>query len=54
MCGVLPLMAAGKVKPGAVGAAALGGLGGLALRSALKKKKPATPSEAFYGTPTDG
>ena len=50
MCGLLPLMASGKVKPGDVAAGTFG-LAGLAAKSMLKKDKPKSPSQTFYGTP---
>jgi hypothetical protein len=54
MCGIFPLMAAGKVSPGTV-AAGIGGLSGLALRAMNKKKKdPPTASQTFYGSNAGG
>lgn len=57
MCGVIPMLASGKVSPGAVAAGSLGGLAGLAIQQANKKKKPADPAPAssqFYGNTASG
>lgn len=54
MCGVIPMIAGGAGKR-EIGAAAVGGLGGLALAAATKNKKPKpTTAQTFYGGNTSG
>lgn len=53
MCGIIP-MAMGGASKRDIGAAALGGLGGLALSAATKDKKPKPATEKFYGGNTSG
>jgi hypothetical protein len=55
MCGILPMAAMGASKRD-IGAAAIGGLGGLALSAATKNKKPKpmTGAEKMYGANTSG
>lgn len=55
MCGVIPMLASGKVSPGSVAAGLGGGLAGLAIQQATKKKKPEpTASQSFYGAKPGG
>ena len=52
MCGIIPMAAMGASKRD-IGAAALGGLGGLALSAATKdKKQKPTAAQTFYGANT--